>query len=157
MLDSGAAGPGFKSQPQRCQVTNSLRQTVHTHRASVHQAAKLVASLLRVAGVTVGLAESNGSLPPGLTHVTCRLTAKNRDQLRNPTLGNRVWATFLVILRQIMSLVIGKFHYTGPTRPDRTRTDPRRLFRETRAADPGLRQSPRTLSGRVRSGPYRGI
>ena len=27
-----------------------------------------------------------------MTHVTCRLTAKNRDQLRNPTLGNRVWA-----------------------------------------------------------------
>jgi len=45
---------------------NSLRQTVHTHRASVHQAAKLVAALLRVAGVTVGLAESKGSLPPGL-------------------------------------------------------------------------------------------
>ena len=45
---------------------NSLRQTVHTHRASVHQAAKLVAALLGVAGVTAGLAESNGSLPPGL-------------------------------------------------------------------------------------------
>ena len=45
---------------------NSLRQTVHTHLASVHQAAKLVAALLRVAGVTAGLAESNGSLPPGL-------------------------------------------------------------------------------------------
>ena len=44
---------------------NSLRQTVHTHRASVHQAAKLVAALLRVARVTAGLAESNGSLPPG--------------------------------------------------------------------------------------------
>ena len=29
-----------------------------------------------------------------MTHSTCRLTAKNRDQLRNPTLGNRVWATF---------------------------------------------------------------
>jgi len=29
-----------------------------------------------------------------MTHVTCRLTAKNRDQLRNPTLGNRVWAIF---------------------------------------------------------------
>jgi len=29
-----------------------------------------------------------------MTHVTSRLTAKNRDQLRNPTLGNRVWATF---------------------------------------------------------------
>jgi len=45
---------------------NSLRQTVHTHRASVHQAAKVVAALLRVAGVTASLAESNGSLPPGL-------------------------------------------------------------------------------------------
>jgi len=31
--------------------------------------------------------------------VTCRLTAKNRDQLRNPTLGNRVWATYLLFLR----------------------------------------------------------
>jgi len=29
-----------------------------------------------------------------MTHVTRRLTAKNRDQLRNPTLGNRVWASF---------------------------------------------------------------
>ena len=44
----------------------SLRQTVHTHRASVHQAAKLVAALLRVARVIAGLEESSGSLPPGL-------------------------------------------------------------------------------------------
>ena len=29
-----------------------------------------------------------------MTHVTCRMTAKNRDQLRNPTLGNRLLATF---------------------------------------------------------------
>ena len=29
-----------------------------------------------------------------MTHVTCRLTAKNRDLLQNPTLGNR--ATFLL-------------------------------------------------------------
>ena len=28
-----------------------------------------------------------------MTHLTCRLTAKHRDQLRNPTLGNRVRAT----------------------------------------------------------------
>jgi len=35
-----------------------------------------------------------------MTHVTCRLTAKNRDQLRNPTLGNRVLATFLHIIIQ---------------------------------------------------------
>ena len=34
---------------------NSLRQTAHTHCASVHQAAKLVAALLRVAGVTAVL------------------------------------------------------------------------------------------------------
>jgi len=45
---------------------NSLRQTVHTHRAFVHQTAKLVAALLRVARVTAGLAESNGSLTPDL-------------------------------------------------------------------------------------------
>ena len=61
VLDSGVVGPGFKSQPRRC-----LMQTVHTHRASVHQAVKLVAALLRVARVTAGLAESNGSLPPAL-------------------------------------------------------------------------------------------
>ena len=65
VLDSGAECP-------RVQIAvatlsgNSLRQTVHTHCASVYQAAKLVAALLRVAGVTAGLAESNGSLPPGL-------------------------------------------------------------------------------------------
>jgi len=45
---------------------NSLRKAVHTHHASVHEAAKLVAALIRVAGITAGLAESNGSLPPGL-------------------------------------------------------------------------------------------
>jgi len=45
---------------------DSLRQIVHTHCASVHQAAKLVAALLRVSGVTAGLEESDGSLPLGL-------------------------------------------------------------------------------------------
>jgi len=64
VLDSGAEGPGFKSQSRHCQV--SLRQTVHTHCTSVHQAAKLAAAPLRDAEVTAGLAESNGSLPPGL-------------------------------------------------------------------------------------------
>jgi len=29
-----------------------------------------------------------------MSHITCRLTAKNRDQLRNPTLGTQVRATF---------------------------------------------------------------
>jgi len=59
-----------QAQKARVQIAtpsgNSLRQTVHTHRASVRQAAKLVAALLRVAGVTAGLAESNGSLSPGV-------------------------------------------------------------------------------------------
>ena len=61
--------PAQKARVQIAAVTlhsNSLRQTVHTHHASVHQAAKLLAALLRVAEVTAGLAESNGSLPLGL-------------------------------------------------------------------------------------------
>jgi len=65
VLDSGAEGRGFQIAVATLSG-NSLRQTVHTHRASVHQAAKLVSAFLRVAGVTAGLAESNGSLPPGL-------------------------------------------------------------------------------------------
>jgi len=51
------------------QFAYSLSQTIHTHRASFHQAAELVVALLallRVARVTLGLAESKGSLPPGL-------------------------------------------------------------------------------------------
>ena len=38
-----------------------------------------------------------------MIHVICRLTAKNRDQPRNPTLGNRVWATFyfFIIIRAL--------------------------------------------------------
>jgi len=44
-----------------------LNQFVHTHCAPVHHAAKLmIAALLRVAVVTAGLVESNGSLRPGL-------------------------------------------------------------------------------------------
>ena len=63
---------GLRRRRARVQIAvatlsgNSLRKTVHTHCASVHQAAKLVAALLRVAGVIAGLVESNGSLPPGL-------------------------------------------------------------------------------------------
>jgi len=62
VLDSGAEEPGFKSQPRRCRVTvlGKLFTPI------VPQAAKLVASLLRVARVTAGLAESNVRLPPGL-------------------------------------------------------------------------------------------
>jgi len=38
-----------------------------------------------------------------MTHVTCRLTAENRDQLRNPTLDNRVWATFTFLFLFILT------------------------------------------------------
>jgi len=53
VLDSGAEGPGVQILVATLSG-NSLRQTVHTHCASVHQAAKLVAALFRVARVTVG-------------------------------------------------------------------------------------------------------
>ena len=65
VLDSGAEGPGFKSQSRRCRVT-VLGKLFTPIVPSVHQAAKLVAALLRVVRVTAGLAESNGSLPSGL-------------------------------------------------------------------------------------------
>ena len=39
-----------------------------------------------------------------MTHITRRLTAKNRDQLRNPTLGNRVWATFTFYVHAVRSV-----------------------------------------------------
>jgi len=64
VLDSGADGHGFKSQPRRCRVT--VLGKLFTPIVPLHQAAKLVAALLSVARVTAGLAESNGSLPPGL-------------------------------------------------------------------------------------------
>ena len=60
------AQKGLGSNRSRDAVGNGLRQTIHTLRAFVHQAAKSVAALLRVARVTSGLEESNGSLPPGL-------------------------------------------------------------------------------------------
>jgi len=63
---------GLRRRRARVQIAaatlsgNSLRQTVHTRRASVHQAAKLVAAFIRVARVTAGLVENNGSQPSGL-------------------------------------------------------------------------------------------
>jgi len=60
------AQKGLGSNRSRDAVGDSLSQTVHIYCASVHQAEKLVAALLRVAGVTGGLAKSNGSPPPGL-------------------------------------------------------------------------------------------
>jgi len=62
-----------------------------------------------------------------MTHVTCRLTAKNRDQLRNPTLGNRVWATFtflgrVKLLLKRYTVAVSQTHAATPlvryTNPD---------------------------------------
>ena len=44
-----------------------------------------------------------------MTHVTCRLTAKNRDQLRNPALGNRVWATFYTFSWRLPLRYVGRY------------------------------------------------
>jgi len=72
LYKGGSVAESLASGKARVQIAvatllgNSLRQTVHAHRASVYQAAKLVAALLRVVGVTAGLTESNGSLLPGL-------------------------------------------------------------------------------------------
>ena len=44
---------------------NSLRQTAYTHCASVYRAAKLVAALLRVAGVTAAYRRVYGCQEPG--------------------------------------------------------------------------------------------
>jgi len=52
-----------------------------------------------------------------MTHITCRLTAKNRDKLRNPTLCNRVvrcWCGCLsgARCRQLYDLHINSMIYT---------------------------------------------
>jgi len=59
MLDSCAEGPEFKNC-RRDAVLGKLFTPI------IPQAAKLLAALLRFARVTAGLAESNGSLQPGL-------------------------------------------------------------------------------------------
>jgi len=66
VLYSGTEGPARVQIAVATLSGNSLRQTVHTHCASAHQAGKSVAAFSRVAVVAAGLAESNGSLPLGL-------------------------------------------------------------------------------------------
>jgi len=47
-----------------------------------------------------------------MTHATCRLTAKNRDQLRNHTLGYRAWATFTYLFA-LETIVVGSYGALG--------------------------------------------
>ena len=65
MLDTGTERPGFRSQSRRCRVT-VLGKLFTPIVPLFTKQQKLVAALLRVAGVTAGMEESNGSLPLGL-------------------------------------------------------------------------------------------
>ena len=66
VLDSGAEGPGFKSQPRRCRVT--VLGKLFTPVVPPFTKQQIGSSPLKGCGggVTAGLAESNGNLPPGL-------------------------------------------------------------------------------------------
>ena len=65
---------------------NSLRQTVHTHCASVHQAAKLVAALLRVKVMAAHRRVYDSR------HL--QADCQEPGSAPEPTHDNRVWATF---------------------------------------------------------------
>jgi len=72
VVDSGTEGPGFKSQPRRCRVT-VLGKLFTPIVPLFTKQQNLVAALIRVARVTAGLKDSNGSLPPGYFYLTvCR-------------------------------------------------------------------------------------
>ena len=83
VLDSGAEGPGFKSQLRRCRVTvlGKLFTPIVPLFTKQRNWFKGCEGNCRPGGKlwqpTVGF----------MTRVTCRLTAKNRDQLRNPYEG----------------------------------------------------------------------
>jgi len=93
VLDSGAECPEFKSQLRRSRVT--VLGKVFTPIVPLFTkpaSSKISSSPLK--GCEGLRAWRKVMAAEFMTHVTCRLTAKNRDQLRNPTLGNRVRATF---------------------------------------------------------------
>ena len=85
-----------KSQARRCRVTVLGKLFTPINCSSVHQAVKLVAVLLRVARVTAGLAESNGSLPLGLW-LTSPAGRLPRTGIRSGTLRSAIeyWLTLL--------------------------------------------------------------
>jgi len=62
VLDSGAEGPGFKS------LSGKVLGKLFTPIVPLFNKQQnwYLSALSRVAGVTAGLAESSGSLPPGL-------------------------------------------------------------------------------------------
>jgi len=75
-----------------------------------------------------------------MTHVTCRLTAKNRDRLRNPTLGNRVWASFFYLSRRQRSSYSATVHSEITNRKSHIATCGSQCF-DTAVIDCGLRDT----------------
>jgi len=70
-----------------------------------------------------------------MTHVTCRLTAKNRDQLRNSTLGNRVWATFTFLRRCVCARAPScSNNEITASHPDAPATSPCQIYGATPAS-----------------------
>jgi len=117
VLDSSAEGPGFKSQP-RVKLTSTVRvQYLMTSNcrcwANCSHPSCLCSPSSEIGSSRLKGCE--GNCRPGgkywqptagfMTLVTCRLTAKNQDQLRNPKFGNRVWATFF---KQVATLQVAR-------------------------------------------------
>ena len=98
VLDSGAERPGFKSQQRRCRVT-VLGKLLSHPLCPCSPSSKIGSSPLKFFGGNCRPGRKQWQPTAGfMTHLTCRLSVKNRDQLRNPTLGNRVWATFTFLV-----------------------------------------------------------
>jgi len=93
---------GCKLEPRLS--SDNLGQVVHTHVPLTKQYNLVLADgrWCSLAGkVTAGLAESNGSLPPGGWHkATCRLTVCTPGSTPGPTLGNEYGKTLPLPLTQ---------------------------------------------------------
>ena len=75
-----------------------------------------------------------------MTHVTCRLTAKNRDQRRNPSLGTGVWATVFIVTMQLSTP-----HRHNDGRTDHvTACSTRSVGQQQRSRQPPQQLHPRT-------------
>ena len=94
VLDSSAEWPGFKSQPRRCRVTVLGKLFTPIVPLFTKQQIQLVAALLRVAGVTAGLAEMAAYrlvYDSRHTQADCQEPGSAPEPRQSM---NRVWATF---------------------------------------------------------------
>ena len=84
VLDSGTEGPGF--------TVATLSGNSFRHNCS-HPLCLCSPSSKTGSSPLTGCGSNCRPTARFVTRIICRLTAKNWDQLRNPTLCNRVWAT----------------------------------------------------------------